>query len=66
MKDPLKDAMLIFADGSSNGTEARVVNSKGCVVKTDLSSAQIVELLLWHSSFSQIVHLINILTVINF
>lgn len=44
MKDPLKDAMLIFADGSSNGTEAHVVNSKGCVVKTDLSSAQIVEL----------------------
>lgn len=66
MEDPLKDAMLICTNGSSSGTEAGVVNSKGYVVKTDMSLAQIVELLLWHSSSFQIMHLIYILAVINF
>ena len=29
MKDPLKDAPLIFTDGSSNGRAAYVVDGKG-------------------------------------
>ena len=43
-KDPIKDALLIFTDGSSNGKAAYVVNGKGHVVQTEPASAQIVEL----------------------
>ena len=43
-KDPLKDAMLIFTEGSSNGRAVYVVNGEGHVVQTELASAQIVEL----------------------
>ena len=43
-KNPLKDALLIFTDGSSNGKAAYVVNGKGHVVQTEPASAQIVEL----------------------
>lgn len=44
MKDPLKDAMLIFTDGTSHGRAAYVVDNKGHVVQKVLASAQIVEL----------------------
>ena len=40
-KDPLKNAMLIFTDGSSNGRAAYVVNGEG---QTEMASTQIVEL----------------------
>lgn len=40
--DPLEEAMLIFADGSSKGRAAYLVNGEGHVVQT---SAQRVELL---------------------
>ena len=43
MKDPLKDTMLIFMDGSSNEIAAYAVDDKGYVVKADPASAQIVE-----------------------
>ena len=44
MKDPLKDAILIFTNGSSNGRAAYVADGKGCVVQTDPDSVDIVEL----------------------
>ena len=43
-KDPVKDAMLIFTDGSSNGRAVYVVNGEGLIMQTELASAQIVEL----------------------
>lgn len=43
-KDPLKDAMLIFTDGSSNGRATYVVNGEGHVVQRESASAQVVEL----------------------
>lgn len=43
-KDPLKDAMLIFTAGSSNGRTAYVVNGEVLVVYTEPASAQVVEL----------------------
>lgn len=45
MKDSLKDAMLIFTDGTSHGRAAYIVDNKGHVVQKELGSAQIVELL---------------------
>ena len=44
MEDPLKDTMLIFAEGSSNGRAAYAADGKGYVVQTDPASAQIVQL----------------------
>ena len=44
MKDPLKDTMLVFTDGFSNRRTVYVVDGKGYVMQTNLSSAQIVEL----------------------
>lgn len=44
MKDPLKDARLIFTAGSSNGRVAYVIDGKGHVVHTDPASVQIAEL----------------------
>ena len=44
MKDSLKDAMLIFTDGSSNEKAEYVVDDKGYGVWTDPASAQIVGL----------------------
>ena len=43
-KDPIKDALLIFTDGSSNGKAAYVANGKGHAVHTEPASAQIDEL----------------------
>ena len=43
-KDPLKDAMLVFTDGSSNGRATYIANDRGCVVQMDAVSAQLVEL----------------------
>ena len=43
-KDPLKYAMIIFTDGSSNGRATYVVNRKGHVVQAEAALAQIVEL----------------------
>lgn len=44
MKDPIKDAMLVFTDGSSNGRAADVINGKGYIVQTTPASTQIIEL----------------------
>lgn len=44
MKDPIKDAMLVFSDGSSNGRAAYVVDGKGYAVQTAPASVQLVEL----------------------
>ena len=35
MKHPLKDALLIFTDGSSNGRAAYIIDGKGYGVWTD-------------------------------
>lgn len=43
-KDHLKDTLLIFTDGSSNGRAAYVVNGEGHEVQTEPASAQVVEL----------------------
>lgn len=44
MKNSIKDAMLVFTDGSSSGRVAYVTNGKGYVVQTTPVSAQKVEL----------------------
>ena len=44
MKDPLRDAMLIFTASSSDGRAAYVVDGKGYIIQTELVSAQIVGL----------------------
>ena len=43
-KDPLKDAIFIFTDGSSNGRTTYVVNGERHIVQTEPASLQIVEL----------------------
>ena len=49
MRDPLKNVMLIFAAGSSNGRATYVVDDRGYGVHTNLASTQTVEL--WVVSF---------------
>ena len=45
IKDPLKDTMLIFTDGSFSGRDAHVVNGKDNVVQTDPTSAQTAQII---------------------
>ena len=42
--NPIKNALLIFTDGSSNGKDAYVFSGEGHMVQTEPTSAQIVEL----------------------